>query len=253
MKTLYFLVFLMLFVLLNSCQDDIIEPKDEKTDDIFSLSRSTPPYVEPLRDMPIVDFYEIYDFEKSTLKPYQKEMLFNYGKLALALNPCLCMMMKHLHYNLRVKIKFEINPRINGLARFDSSSGTISFRDESCIEEVEVLIEELLHVFQCYCFNMTNVNKNAEYEVKVIRDVLNYLRDNTINSFYGISGEEISQYQGTYKYWLYEMVVLERFPQAEEFDSWFILWRGENRLPSATYYMPALLQWCLSEIYLLKK
>ncbi len=230
-----------------------MERKEGEMADIFLLSRSIPCDIEFLRDKPAVDFYGIYDFEKSTLKPYQREMLFDYGKRTLSINSCLGMMMKHLCYNLRVKIKFEINPHINGLACFDSSSGTISFRDERYIKEPEVLVEELLHIFQRYCFNVSYANRNAEYEVKVIRDVLNYSRDMTISAFYRVSGKEMDSYQATYSSWLFQMVVLKIIPTSEDFDTWFVLWKGENSLPSVVYYMPALLQWCLSEIYLLRK
>lgn len=92
----------MVGFLLASCQEDMILPEEEAGAVMLpALSRST-----SLDDKAPVDFYYIYDFERSTLTKEQQDKLFEFSKMLLSKYPALITLVKELYYNYHAKIKF---------------------------------------------------------------------------------------------------------------------------------------------------
>ena len=240
MKKIYFLIVLAVFF--NSCQDYIIEKESGKIDGPLLSSRSS----HPLDDKPAVDFYHIYDFEKSTLNQQQRENLFELSRVILSKYPCLINLLKELHYNHGVKIKFEIKSRMDGMGCFDINSKTISFRSESYMQEEQVVLEELLHVLQYYLCGSSHMyaKKNAEYEIKVIRDVI----CRSSGSYYGMTGKEEIGYIKGYGMLISCMQTGRYSPKKEEFNQWARDWQDELTARYSDDFEPCLLWMCIGEL-----
>ncbi|WP_155828276.1 hypothetical protein [Butyricimonas synergistica] len=151
-----------------------------------------------------------------------------------------------------VIITFKIDPYLSGMAMFDTSNWTITFRDIASITQ-ESVEEEILHAVQlvlCGASTMSRSSKNIEFEVKVFRDLWEAVKMNCIpSSYFGISGLEREGYEDEYKIfiaclynWGWGDFFNDKFKELSE------EWKGET-LQYNKYFSPYLIStfWPLKE------
>lgn len=169
--------------------------------------------------------------------------------MLLSKYPALITLVKELYYNYHAKIKFTINPRISGLAFYDTSDKTICLHKEDYLTNEQVIMEELLHAVQHHLLGTfyMSAKKNAKFEVKVIRDVLG--KD---SSYYGLTGKENIDICKDYPYWIYYMRNGGR-TNAEEFNKFAYAWQDELNSRYDKNFNPMLLNYCIQEMIKYRK
>ncbi len=151
---------------------------------------------------------DIYDYERSTLTIAERNLLFEEGNKMLMENLALQSSLQTM-YDKGVRIKFEIPSLMNKIASFTGSSNTIAFRSEDDMKNHRNILEELLHALQYNNYGrgyMSKIReKNLEYEVMVIMDVLSRL-DNRPSTYYGLNADANEIEVRIYNGWLFQLM-----------------------------------------------
>lgn len=193
----------------------------------------------------------IFDTENSTLYPSQWETFRQTLYFVVVKFPMLATYLEDAYEKEGgFKIKFEINPDINGMARFDASTNTISFADEDYLREEQVFVEEFLHVAECYLIGLgyMQAGKNTEYEILVIRDVLNAYAGES-EGYYGININDSQTYKGFYPTWI--KWLKNGTPVAMSSEIFNKMAYSHEGLPGEEYhddFIPYFLAYCLENL-----
>lgn len=127
------------------------------------------------------------------------------------------------------------------MAYYDTSNKTICLHKEDYLTNEQVIMEELLHAVQHHLLGTfyMSAKKNAEFEVKVIRDVLR----NSCSHYTFENDFKDETFHG-YSNWVYFMI-LGGQTSTKTFNDYARKWTEEVNSRYESNFNPLLLNYCI--------